>query len=162
MIVLLKGGYHVDSYLMLSAFKFGVKKSVGYIAGKSRADNTLTKADNIGIVVHFCKTRTVCIGAGSCPYSFVLVCGDRHTDTRSANENTRVAFTRYYFFTDRMSVNRVVTAFLRVGSDIYVFYTSFGEMLHNCLLERISRMIRADHDWFFGVHIYIPFPALPI
>ena len=88
-LALLVSGSNLGAVLQVSA-----AGSATYVnVGKLVADNydALTEAEHICIVMLSRESCREAIRATSGTNAVVLVCGDRHTDARAANENTKLS-----------------------------------------------------------------------
>lgn len=144
-------GQHINALLMLSAFKFGVKEGIEKLAGQSVANDALAKAENVCVVVESGGSCAEGVRADGGADPAVLVCRHGHTDSRAADQDSKLACAVLDIFAHAARKNGIVAAVGGICSDVNDIPTLFLQVGDQLLLEIIGCVIAADRKDLFHI-----------
>ena len=130
------------------AGKRRVKEGVDDLERKPCAHHSCAHRKNVCVVMQPRRLGGEAVAAKRRSYAGDLVCGDGYSDTRTADQNASVAVAVRYRMGDRLSVNGIVAAILRVGAEVLIFKSTLGKVLHYLLLECIAAVVTTDRNHF--------------
>lgn len=131
----------IDPSFVPSAFKIRGEESLYDFCGIVFSYKTSGQREDISIIV---LTRKACDLRAPCdsrPYTFHFVCGDRHSGSRTANENALIIFAGRDTLCDLLCIIGIIDAVSRSRAQIDVFDTEFIECLFDLFLFLKTRMV---------------------
>ena len=134
---------------MSAALKLIGQKLMNYLARKTRSDNTSAHTKHIRVVVKSCVFRGKSIPANRRANTVNLVRAHRHSDTRTANQNTLVTFAVHDFFANLYGYIGIID-FFAVTAEIDILNALLFKIALNGEFQIISAVVTTDCNHNFA------------
>ena len=132
--------------MSLIAGKRRIQEGVDDLKRETGSRDARAHREDVGVVVQPCRLGGKAVAAERRADAAELVGGDGNADARAADQNALFAFAGRNGFCHSLGIDGIVTARLRIGSEILYLKAALVQVLDDLRLQGKSAVVASDRN----------------